>query len=94
MARGLKFWILEEEESYLACSKNKDADQMCIYYTADLWLCFYIKAKSQFSHNKAHICFCLLLKHAFSSVYLCVWLLKNNFLNKATKYTNSGELCS
>lgn len=25
------------------------------------------------------------------SVYLCVWLLKKNFLNKATKHTNSDE---
>ena len=36
MARGLKFWILKEEELYHLCSENKGADQ----HEADLGLCF------------------------------------------------------
>ena len=40
--RGLKFRIWEEEVLYYLCSKNKDADQLCSYCTADLRLCFCI----------------------------------------------------
>ena len=28
MARGLKFWMLEEEKLYYPCSENKGADQL------------------------------------------------------------------
>ena len=38
---SLKFQILEEERLYYLCSKNKGADQLCSYCTADLclWFC-------------------------------------------------------
>ena len=39
-ARSLKFWIQVEEGLYYLCSKNKGADQLCSYCTADLRLCF------------------------------------------------------
>ena len=42
MARSLKFWIYGEEELYYPCSNNKCADQLRIYCTADLRLCFSI----------------------------------------------------
>ena len=41
-ARSLKFWIYLEEGLYYLCIKNKDADQLCSYCTADLHLCFCI----------------------------------------------------
>ena len=40
--RILKFWVDVEEELYYQSSENKDADQLCSYYTADLRLCFRI----------------------------------------------------
>ena len=39
-ARDLKFRSLEGERLYNLCSKNKGADQLCSYCTADLCLCF------------------------------------------------------
>ena len=54
MARGLKFRIKKEEGLYYLCSENKGADQLCSYRTADLHL-FFAYAKSQFSHDMAHI---------------------------------------
>ena len=53
-ARSLKFRIYEEEELYYLSSENKGADQLCIYCTADLSLCFCI-GKIRFSHDAAHI---------------------------------------
>ena len=41
-ARLLKFWVQVEEELSYPCSKNKGADQLCSYCTADLRLCFRI----------------------------------------------------
>ena len=38
MARGLKFWIWEEEVLYNLCSKNKGAVQLHCNHTADLHL--------------------------------------------------------
>ena len=49
MVRGLKFFILKEEGLYYLCSKNKGADQLCSYFTADLLLCFCICKKQVFS---------------------------------------------
>ena len=49
MARGLKFWIYEEEGLYYLCSKNKGADQLCSYCAADLRLCFLIFKNLVFS---------------------------------------------
>ena len=45
MARGLKFWIQEEEELYCSCSENKGADQLCtiIALTAQL-ICAFVFA--------------------------------------------------
>ena len=40
MLRGLKFQIQEVEGLYYLCSKNKVADQLHFYRTADLPLCF------------------------------------------------------
>ena len=40
MARGLKFRIYEVEGLYYQCSKNKGADKLHSYCTADLRLCF------------------------------------------------------
>ena len=53
MDRGLKFWIKEVAIvlRYL-CSKNKGADKLCGYHTADLRFCF-----CKFSHDAAHKCF-------------------------------------
>ena len=42
IAKRLKFRIYEEEEVYCPCIKNKGADQLCSYCTADLRLCFRI----------------------------------------------------
>ena len=67
-ARCLKFRIQEEEELYYLCSKNKGADQVCTYCTADLRLCFligkilvfswhgsYMKSTYNISHNKTFV---------------------------------------
>ena len=37
------------------CSKNKGADQLRGYHTADLSLCFCIHAKRRFSYQAAHM---------------------------------------
>ena len=47
MGRGLKFRIYDIEGLYDLRSKNKGADQLCGYLTADLRLCFHI-CKNQF----------------------------------------------
>ena len=49
MARGLKFWIKEVKGLYYPCSKNKGADQLCGYRTADLRVCFRLCKKPFFS---------------------------------------------
>ena len=59
IARGLKFRIWKEEGLYYLYSKNKGADQLCGYRTADLRLCFCIYAKCRFSHDAAHTVFTL-----------------------------------
>ena len=48
-ARGMKFWLLVEEELYYPDSENKGADQLCSYCTADLHLCFRIGNNPVFS---------------------------------------------
>ena len=48
MARGLKFLAQEVEELYYLWSKNKGADQLSRYGTADLRLCFCICKKVGF----------------------------------------------
>ena len=48
-ARGLKYWLLVEEELYCPSSENKGADQLSKYCTADLRFCFHICKKSVFS---------------------------------------------
>ena len=45
IARGLKFWIYEEEGLYYLFSENKGADQLRGYREADLCLCFRICKK-------------------------------------------------
>ena len=47
--RCLKFRIQVVEELYYLCSKNKGADQLCSYCTADLRLCFRMGKHSVFS---------------------------------------------
>ena len=54
MTRGLKFWILEEEDLCYLCSKNKRADQLPSYCTSDLHLCFRM-CKMRFSHSATHV---------------------------------------
>ena len=49
MAKGLKFWIYEEEELYYLRSENKGADQLHSNCAADLRLCFRICKKPVFS---------------------------------------------
>ena len=57
MARGLKFQMLEVEGLYYLCSKDKGADQLRDYPTADLHdyhaaelrLCFGIYTKQVYS---------------------------------------------
>ena len=39
MTRSLKFRIYVEEGLYYLCSKNKGANHLCSYCTADLHLC-------------------------------------------------------
>ena len=51
VARGLKFWIKEEEGLYYPFSENKDADQLRGYRKADLRLCFRICKKPVFSRR-------------------------------------------
>ena len=46
--KSLKVWIEEVEGLYYLCSKNKGADQLCGYPTADLRLCFRIMQKAGF----------------------------------------------
>ena len=48
-ARSLKFRIDKEEELYYPSSKNKGADQLCSYCTADLRLCFRLGKNPFFS---------------------------------------------
>ena len=52
MARGLKFWILEEEGLYCLCSGNKGADQLHGYRAAAFVFAY---AKIRFSHDVAQI---------------------------------------
>ena len=47
--RHLTFWINVDEELYYLSSKNKGADQLCSYCTADLRLCFRIGKNPVFS---------------------------------------------
>ena len=47
MARGLKFWIYEEEGLYYLCSENKGAKQLCVSVFA--------YAKILFSHVPAQL---------------------------------------
>ena len=47
--RILKFWLEVEEELYYMSSKNKGADQLCSYCTADLCFCFRIGKNLVFS---------------------------------------------
>ena len=49
MPRGLKFLTWEAEEMFSLCSKNKCADQLGSYCTADLGLYFCICKKPVFS---------------------------------------------
>ena len=63
MARGLKFRSKVVEELYYPYSENKGAD---------LRLCFHIYAKSQFSHNEAHIQ-CLVNVHEATVNRLLPW---------------------
>ena len=49
MDGGLKFCMKEEEGLYYLCSKNKGADQLWGYRTADLCLCFRICKYQVFS---------------------------------------------
>ena len=49
MARDSKFQIWEVEGLYYLCRENKGADQLCIFCTADLRLCFRIFIKQVFS---------------------------------------------
>ena len=49
MARGLKFPIYVVEGMYYPYSKNKGADQLLSYCSADLRLCFRICKKPVFS---------------------------------------------
>ena len=55
-ARSLKFHIYVEDELFYPylLRKNKDADQLCSYFTADLCLCFHI-GKIQFSGDAAYM---------------------------------------
>ena len=48
-ARGLKFWLKVEEELYYPSSKEKGADRLCSYCTADLRLCFRLNILLVFS---------------------------------------------
>ena len=48
MARGLEFWIQEEEVLYYLSSKNKGTDQLLSYQDADLCLCFSHMQKAGF----------------------------------------------
>ena len=43
IARGSKFCMNEVEGLYYLCSENNGADQLRIYYKADLHLCLYAK---------------------------------------------------
>ena len=53
--RCSKFRIKGVEGSYYPCSENKGADQLRGYREADLRLYFRIYAKSQISHDVAHM---------------------------------------
>ena len=48
-ARGLKFWIKEEDVLYYPCSENKSADQLRGHREADVRLCFCICKNLVFS---------------------------------------------
>ena len=50
MARGLKFWIYEEEGLYYLCSENRGADQL---RTAKLICVFVFAYAKKFSHDTA-----------------------------------------
>ena len=54
MVRSLKICIYQVEGLYYLCSKNRGADQLHGYGTADLLLCF-AYAKSRFSHDAANM---------------------------------------
>ena len=54
MAKGMKFRIWKVEGLYHLCSENKGADQLAV--PAKLICAFvFAHAKSQFSHDMAHI---------------------------------------
>ena len=50
ITRSFKLGIKEEEELYYPFSENKGADQLCIYCTDDLRLCFCIGKMPGISH--------------------------------------------
>ena len=54
MARCLKLWIKRVEGLYCLCSKNKGADHLCGYCTADLHFVLAYE-KSRFSHEEAQM---------------------------------------
>ena len=54
-ARSCKFWIKVDKELYhLIYSKNKRADQLCRYCTADLHLCFHVGKNLYFSWHSSY----------------------------------------
>ena len=55
MGRSLEFGIYEDEEFYYQCSKNKGADQLCSYCTADLRLCFRLSKNLVFSCRSSSV---------------------------------------
>ena len=80
-ARGLKFWRqVEAKLNYPSC-KNKGADQLCSYCTADLCLCFRIGKNLVFSWCSSNGNFRVTLLYAFtfcshSNIYMLmiIWI--------------------
>ena len=71
MARGLKFWIKEEEGLYFLCSENKGADQ--------LRLCFRLCKKPVFSQQGSYY----LKKKQHHELAPCAISLKGTLMQKA-----------
>ena len=72
MARGLKYRIKEVEELFYLCCKYKGDDQLRGYREADLRIVFAL-AKSQFSHDAAHI---INSPDSLSEILLCAGCLR------------------
>ena len=93
MAGGLKFLDLEIEGLYFPGSENKGADQLHLYSTANLRLCFRLSKKhvflSQIRDNFQYF-FVMGMKQPTSAY---VHRVRSRIYGKRFKFTKGGSFC-